>query len=26
MASMADWYSPTGAKGYTDFASYRPTM
>jgi len=23
MASMADWYSPTGAKGYTDFASYR---
>ena len=24
MASMADWYSPTGAKGYTDFASYRP--
>jgi 2,4-dienoyl-CoA reductase-like NADH-dependent reductase (Old Yellow Enzyme family) len=25
MASMADWYSPTGAKGYTDFPTHRPT-
>ncbi|MBU6223103.1 MAG: alkene reductase [Planctomycetes bacterium] len=23
MASMADWYAPTGAKGYTDFPTYR---
>ena len=22
-ASMADWYSPTGAKGYTDFPTHR---
>ena len=26
MASMADWYSPTGPKGYTDFPTYRATM
>jgi N-ethylmaleimide reductase len=26
MASMTDWYSPTGAKGYTDFPTYRTTM
>ena len=25
MASMADWYSPTGAKGYTDFPTHRTT-
>jgi N-ethylmaleimide reductase len=24
-APMADWQSPTGAKGYTDFAPYAPT-
>jgi N-ethylmaleimide reductase len=24
-APMADWYSPTGAKGYTDFPSYSST-
>lgn len=24
MAPMSDWYSPLGAKGYTDFARYRP--
>jgi N-ethylmaleimide reductase len=23
MASMTDWYSPTGAKGYTDFPTHR---
>jgi N-ethylmaleimide reductase len=23
-APMADWYSPTGAKGYTDFPAYQP--
>jgi 2,4-dienoyl-CoA reductase-like NADH-dependent reductase (Old Yellow Enzyme family) len=23
MADMAAWYSPTGAKGYTDFPAYR---
>ena len=23
MAPMSDWYSPTGAKGYTDFPAYR---
>jgi N-ethylmaleimide reductase len=23
-APMADWYSPTGAKGYTDFPTYAP--
>jgi N-ethylmaleimide reductase len=23
-APMADWYSPTGAKGYTDFPAYAP--
>ena len=23
-ADMADWYSPTGAKGYTDFPSHSP--
>jgi N-ethylmaleimide reductase len=23
-ADMADWYSPTGAKGYTDFPSHQP--
>ena len=26
MASMADWYSPTGAKGYTDFPTHRTAM
>ena len=25
MASMTDWYSPTGAKGYTDFPTHRTT-
>jgi 2,4-dienoyl-CoA reductase-like NADH-dependent reductase (Old Yellow Enzyme family) len=25
MASMADWYSPTAAKGYTDFPTHRTT-
>jgi N-ethylmaleimide reductase len=24
-AQIADWYSPTGAKGYTDFTSYQTT-
>ena len=25
MASMTDWYTPTAAKGYTDFPTYRGT-
>ena len=24
LAPMADWYSPTGGKGYTDFPAYEP--
>lgn len=24
LASMSDWYSPTGEKGYTDFPAYTP--
>jgi N-ethylmaleimide reductase len=25
-AAMADWYSPTGARGYTDFQNYSPAV
>jgi N-ethylmaleimide reductase len=25
-APMSDWYSPTGAKGYTDFPAYAPSF
>jgi len=25
-ADMSDWYSPAGAKGYTDFPTYEPSQ